>query len=573
MDGWPDMHALPALITSAPMRRIALVLALLVTAAAAAQPVPALKGVRLVGDDTDAGDFLGRCAAAAVVPDALPEVALPPSGPLAFGGATGVPPNNAAYLFRRSDGDWTQAQQVIPEEGGIFGRACALSADGVLAVGGAPGRTAPPASGMYNGGVNVFRYDAVTGAWAEEAALRVADLEDSRFFGQAVAVARDGTGSAATTERLFTLGGGRAWVLRRANAPDSAWAEEARFEPEPGDTFQGLTVDGARPHQRAAVAYGADGVWRAMAGGPYSGGSPFRGAAYVWRLDESIGAPGTGVWVREARFLGGNGACLGHSVALAEAGGVWLAAAGATEGCLGGGVGLGYVRVWRYEAEDDEGERWVQEAELTAPEELIDDLGALVALSAGPTPGTAVLVAAAGARIGDSAPSVGAYVYERSVAADGPVWEAVAKLETATAGAPFGGIDGVGVSGSLAVAGNDGDDTAGVDAGIVFAYDLAGVLTAAEDAPVASPLGLAVSVAPNPSRGRTTVRFTLDAAGPVRVEVLDVLGRRARAVELGARGAGAHAEPFDLGGLAPGLYVVRVRAGGAAGTARVVIAR
>lgn len=551
------------------MRRAAFLLTLvLVAGSAAAQPLLTLEGVPLIGDDTDEGDRLGSCAAAAVVPAVPLGAGLPPAGPLALGGAPGV---GRAYLFGRPGSDWMQGQRLVPDATGFFARACALSADGTLAVVGAPVREAPPASGMYPGGVVPFRFDSMTGVWAEEAALRVEDLEDSRFFGQAVAVARDGTGTAATTERIVTLGGGRAWVLRRANAPDSAWAEEGRFEPEPGDSFQGLTVDGARPHQRAAVAYGADGVWRAMAGGPYSGGSPFRGAAYVWRLDESAGTDG-GAWVREARFLGSNGACLGHSVALAEVGGVWLAAAGATEGCLGGGVGAGYVRVWRYEGGASEG-AWVQEAELTAPEPLIDDLGALVALSAGPTAGTAILVAAAGARIGDEAPSVGAYVYERSVSAGGPVWEAVAKLETATAGAPFGGIDGVGVSGTLAVAGNDGDDTEGVDAGIVFAYDLAGVLTAGEGAPMAPSVGLAVSVVPNPSRGRAVVRFRLAEAGPVRVAVIDVLGRRTQSVALGVRGIGQHEAALDLGGLAPGLYVVRVEAGAAAGTTRVVLTR
>ncbi|MEP0548031.1 MAG: T9SS type A sorting domain-containing protein [Rhodothermales bacterium] len=558
------------------MRRSAFVLLALLAGfavPATAQPVPALEGALFVGDDTDAGDFLGSCAAAAVVPDAAPEAGLPPAGPLALGGAPGTFPPQAAYLFTRSGGEWMQADRLDADAAGFLGVACALSADGTLAVVGAPVRVAPPASGMYNGAAHVFRYDASTGAWTQEAALRVADLEDSRFFGQAVAVARDGTGTAATEERIITLGGGRAWVLRRSNAPDAVWVEEARFEPEPGDTFQGLTVDGARPHQRASIVHGTDGVWRAMAGGPYSGGSPFRGAAYLWRLDESPGAPGGGAWVQEARFLGGNGACLGHAVALAEVGGVWLAAAGATEGCLGGGVGAGYVRVWRLEGEPGEVGTWVQEAELTLPpgEEGLEQFGYGVALSTGPG-GKAVLVASAFLRGGATAPPLGAFVFTRSEGTE-PTWRAVAKLSTVTAASPFGSGWAVGVSGSLAVVGHPEEDTAGADAGAVFAFDLAGVLTAAEDAPGVSPVGLAVSVAPNPARGRAVVRFTLAEAGPVRVAVMDVLGRRARSVDLGVRGAGAHTAALDLGGLAPGLYLVRVHTGTATGAARMVLMR
>lgn len=80
-------------------------------------------------------------------------------------------------------------------------------------------------------------------------------------------------------------------------------------------------------------------------------------------------------------------------------------------------------------------------------------------------------------------------------------------------------------------------------------------------------------VCPNPTRGGVlTVRFTLPAAAPASLELLDVAGRRVAAREVGSLGEGIHT--LDLGeGLrsAPGLYFVCLRQGGNARTARVAV--
>ena len=92
---------------------------------------------------------------------------------------------------------------------------------------------------------------------------------------------------------------------------------------------------------------------------------------------------------------------------------------------------------------------------------------------------------------------------------------------------------------------------------------------------VAAPAGLAVRLdppRPNPARGVVTVPYALAAAGPVWLEVVDVLGRRVRAVLDGApRAAGPHAASVDAAGLPAGLYVVRLRAGGAVRTRALVV--
>jgi hypothetical protein len=96
-------------------------------------------------------------------------------------------------------------------------------------------------------------------------------------------------------------------------------------------------------------------------------------------------------------------------------------------------------------------------------------------------------------------------------------------------------------------------------------------LYTAADPPPAAPSALAVAVWPNPARGRVVVAFSLPEFHRARVEVVDLLGRRVADVDLGTRPAGQHEVALDLSTLAPGLYVVRVRAGTHAAAHRLAI--
>jgi photosystem II stability/assembly factor-like uncharacterized protein len=86
--------------------------------------------------------------------------------------------------------------------------------------------------------------------------------------------------------------------------------------------------------------------------------------------------------------------------------------------------------------------------------------------------------------------------------------------------------------------------------------------------PAAAPLVLGLPY-PNPTRGRATVPFTLDAPAHVTLAVFDVLGREVARLVDAPLGAGAHAVPFDAPGLAAGTFVVRLTAGGQTATQRV----
>jgi hypothetical protein len=69
-------------------------------------------------------------------------------------------------------------------------------------------------------------------------------------------------------------------------------------------------------------------------------------------------------------------------------------------------------------------------------------------------------------------------------------------------------------------------------------------------------------------------QYALGAPQAVALELVDLLGRRVRSVEVGPQPAGAHDVRLDLGGLRAGLYVLRLRgdAGGEA-TQRIVVIR
>lgn len=93
------------------------------------------------------------------------------------------------------------------------------------------------------------------------------------------------------------------------------------------------------------------------------------------------------------------------------------------------------------------------------------------------------------------------------------------------------------------------------------------------------PQVLAVTgVVPNPFNPRTTVRFGVPAAGPVRVEVYDLRGRMVTVLLDDQLDAGRHEIAWDgrdaVGRTAAaGVYFVRIRAGREATTAKMVLAK
>ena len=81
---------------------------------------------------------------------------------------------------------------------------------------------------------------------------------------------------------------------------------------------------------------------------------------------------------------------------------------------------------------------------------------------------------------------------------------------------------------------------------------------------------------PNPARAHSRMELTLAEPGPVRVEILDLAGRRVRSLADGPCAAGATPLDWDLADrsgrrVAAGIYFVRATAQGAAVTRRLVV--
>ena len=100
----------------------------------------------------------------------------------------------------------------------------------------------------------------------------------------------------------------------------------------------------------------------------------------------------------------------------------------------------------------------------------------------------------------------------------------------------------------------------------------------AADAPTATDArpetaAFALAVHPNPVAGTAAVTLARTQAGSVDAAVYDALGRRVAVLHEGPLPAGPHTLGLDVAGWAPGHYVVRVRAEGAAHAARFTVVR
>lgn len=87
------------------------------------------------------------------------------------------------------------------------------------------------------------------------------------------------------------------------------------------------------------------------------------------------------------------------------------------------------------------------------------------------------------------------------------------------------------------------------------------VTTATEEQPAALAFSLGQNY-PNPYAGKTTIPFTLEKAGHVRIGVYDLLGREVAALADAVHPAGTHAVNFDARSLPGGLYIYRINVDG-----------
>ncbi len=116
---------------------------------------------------------------------------------------------------------------------------------------------------------------------------------------------------------------------------------------------------------------------------------------------------------------------------------------------------------------------------------------------------------------------------------------------------------------------------AGLDAATSYSLQVG---ASALDAPRPERLAFALDAGPNPAHGPARVSWSLAAAGPATVAVLDVQGRVVRTLARDAGAAGRQTATWDLtddrgAAVAGGLYWVRLQAGGHSLVRRLVVAR
>ena len=78
---------------------------------------------------------------------------------------------------------------------------------------------------------------------------------------------------------------------------------------------------------------------------------------------------------------------------------------------------------------------------------------------------------------------------------------------------------------------------------------------------------------PNPFNPETVIRFALPQAGPVRLDVYDILGRRVTTLFEGALPAGWHSAVWRAQGVGTGVYFYRVEAGAFQATRRMLLVK
>lgn len=145
--------------------------------------------------------------------------------------------SGTAYIFKEdpATGMWLEEARLLPSDGeplDLFGDSVALR--GYAAV---VGSRYDGDNGYRSGAVYVFLYDPVSGQWKEQAKLLASDGGPNDQFGYAVALHADVIAVGARNDGDNGQGSGSAYVFRY-DAPSGSWIEEAKLLASDGVTEQ-----------------------------------------------------------------------------------------------------------------------------------------------------------------------------------------------------------------------------------------------------------------------------------------------------------------------------------------------
>jgi hypothetical protein len=425
----------------------------------------------------------------------------------------GTDGRSSAYLFTRrpEDGSYTRAARLTGPDrgaaGGLFGQAVALSADGAVALVGAPGDAVDGRSGQ--GSAYVFTRE--DGAYTRAARLTAADGAAGDAFGSAVAMGAGGDVllvGAPSDDVDGRPDQGSAYVFTRENGGGS-YARAARLTGPDRDTLAG-----APDHFGTAASMSADGT-DVLVGAPGDAvdGRPGQGSAYVFTREGDGGS-----YSRAARLTAADGAArdfFGEAVSL-DAGGR-RALVGAPLDDVDGARYQGSAVVFTRQADGS----YEQSARLTAPDG-----------SPGARFGGSVSVGGDRGRLlvgGEALTTDLGTVHVFARRGDGSYAQQQAALTT-TAGSDardeLGYATAFSADGAVALAGASGDDAGeGAGPGRAFVYRIIPAsptgLTASADS---TDNGIALTWTASASSGATTTLLYRSPFGSGKNTLLATLG-------------------------------------------------
>lgn len=301
------------------------------------------------------------------------------------------PGSGAAYVFVRSSDGWTQQSKLVASDGDendMFGRSVSLTGDGGTALIGAYGDEDPNGENRYEKGAGsayVFARDG--DSWEQQAKLAASDGEGGDGFGWSVAMADD-----TATALVGCLRRDAAYVFTRT---DGTWEQQTKLAGRETDDRTGFGSSLAIDDEGTTALVGS--FVDAEPNGEKAG------SAYVFTNDG-------GGWSRQTKFAADDGDdndLFARSVALSSDGRIALAGARGDEDPNGSNAGSAYVF-------SNEGGTWSQQQKLAADDgDDNDRFGTVTALA---NRGATALIGASGDEDpdedGERAGAGSAYVFE-----------------------------------------------------------------------------------------------------------------------------------------------------------------
>jgi hypothetical protein len=269
-----------------------------------------LHTAELLADDAQPGDFFGFAASASG------EAAIIGAPRADAAGTNG----GAAYIFRRSNGVWTQEAKLVPDDAGAgdqFGCSASLVGDTVLV-----GAWMANLPGKSRAGV-AYIFERDNGAWVQKAKLIASDASANEQFGWVVGLSPPFAHIGAPSDDNDNgIDAGTAYVYRQEGGQ---WLQRAKLIApggEAGDQFgSAIAADGLRvlvgaiesdtiaPDAGAAWLYRYDGQgWAVETGLLHSGAEAGDGAGQAVALSGQLALIGT--WMRDEQGVDSGAAVL-----------------------------------------------------------------------------------------------------------------------------------------------------------------------------------------------------------------------------------------------------------------------